>query len=110
MPSPHFDIKTTQRSKGQSFVAGAAYQSGEKLFSEYEQKYKNYTRKDGIVYTEIMFLANAPPKYADRGTLWNLREAAIKIADDFGISYDNRRKVSIRPRIREPTSEQLWGC
>ena len=37
MPNPHFDIKITQRSKGQSSVAGAAYQSGEKLFSEYEE-------------------------------------------------------------------------
>ena len=37
-----------------------------------------------------------------------VREAAIKIADDFGISYDNRRKVSVRPRIREPTSEQIY--
>ena len=26
MPNPHFDITITQRSKGQSSVAGAAYQ------------------------------------------------------------------------------------
>ena len=37
-----------------------------------------------------------------------VKEAAIKVAEDFGISYDNRRKVSIRPRIREPTSEQIY--
>ena len=43
MPNPHFDITITQRSKGQSAVAGAAYQSGEKLFSEYDQKTKNYS-------------------------------------------------------------------
>ncbi len=48
MPNPHFDITITQRSKGQSAVAGAAYQSGEKLFSEYDQKTKNYTGKRGI--------------------------------------------------------------
>ena len=78
MPNPHFDIKITQRSKGQSSVAGAAYQSGEKLFSEYDQKYKNYTRKEGVVYTEIMLPVNAPPEYADRGTLWNSIEAAEK--------------------------------
>ncbi len=35
MPNPHFDISIVQRSKGKSAVAGAAYQSGEKLFSEY---------------------------------------------------------------------------
>ena len=78
MPNPHFDISITQRSKGKSAVAGAAYQSGDKLFSEYDQKYKNYTRKQGIVYTEIMLPANAPPEYADRETLWNAAEEVEK--------------------------------
>ena len=77
-PNPHFDIKITQRSKGQSAVAGAAYQSGEKLFSEYDQKYKNYTRKEGILYTKIMLPTNAPPEYANRETLWNSVENAEK--------------------------------
>ena len=78
MPNPHFDIKITQRSKGQSAVAGAAYQSGEKLFSEYDQKYKNYTQKEGILYTEIMLPTNAPPEYANREILWNSVENAEK--------------------------------
>lgn len=78
MPNPHFDISITQRSKGKSAVAGAAYQSGEKLFSEYDQKMKDYTRKKGIVYTEIMLPANAPPEYADRQVLWNSAEEAEK--------------------------------
>mgnify|MGYP000045830638 CR=1 FL=1 len=37
-PCPHFDLKIVQRSKRQSAVAAAAYQSGERLFSEYDQK------------------------------------------------------------------------
>ena len=78
MPNPHFDITITQRSKGQSAVAGAAYQSGEKLFSEYDQKTKNYTGKRGILYTEIMLPSHAPPEYANRETLWNSVEAAEK--------------------------------
>ena len=40
MPCPHFTITITQRSKRQSAVAGAAYQSGESLFSEYDQERK----------------------------------------------------------------------
>lgn len=62
----------------QSAVAGAAYQSGEKLFSEYDQKTKNYTGKRGILYTEIMLPSHAPPEYANRETLWNSVEAAEK--------------------------------
>ena len=41
-PCPHFDLKIVQRSKRQSAVAAAAYQSGERLFSEYDQKQKYY--------------------------------------------------------------------
>lgn len=78
MPVPHFNIKITQRSKGQSAVAGAAYQAGEKLFSEYDQKTKNYSCKKEVVYTEIMLPKNAPPKYADRATLWNSVEEIEK--------------------------------
>ena len=59
-------------------MAGAAYQSGEKLFSEYDQKTKNYSGKRGILYTEIMLPAHAPPEYANRETLWNSVEAAEK--------------------------------
>ena len=29
------------------------------------------------------------------------KEAAIKLADDFGIAYDNRQKPTIKPHIRE---------
>ena len=49
MPCPHFDVKIIQRSKRQSAVASAAYQSGERLFSEYDQKQKYYSHKSEIV-------------------------------------------------------------
>ena len=78
MPCPHFDIKIVQRSNRQSAVASAAYQSGERLFSEYDQKQKYYSHKSEIVHTEIMLPPHAPPEYADRNTLWNAAEAVEK--------------------------------
>ena len=78
MPCPHFKITITQRSHGQSAVAGAAYQSGEKLYSEYDRKTKSYSEKKGIVYTEIILPPNAPPEYSDRNTLWNAAEKIEK--------------------------------
>ena len=79
MPVPHLEIRIVQRSKGSSAVAGAAYQAGEKLFSEYDQKAKDHRRKQHeVVYTEIMLPANAPPEYADRATLWNSVEEVEK--------------------------------
>ena len=38
MPCPHNQISIVQRSNRQSAVAAAAYQSGEKLFCEYDQQ------------------------------------------------------------------------
>jgi len=78
LPCPHFDVKIIQRSKRQSAVASAAYQSGERLFSEYDQKQKYYSHKSEIVHTEIMLPPHAPPEYADRNTLWNAAEAIEK--------------------------------
>ena len=60
MANPHFEIKITKRSKRQSAVAGAAYQSGENLFSEYDQKHKDYRKKEGVVYTEVMLPSHPP--------------------------------------------------
>ena len=78
MPCPHNEITIVQRSQRQSAVAAAAYQSGEKLFCEYDQQVKHYPEKRGIVHNEILLPANAPPEYADRNTLWNAAEAVEK--------------------------------
>ena len=78
MPCPHNEISIVQRSHRQSAVAAAAYQSGEKLFCEYDQEVKHYPEKRGIVHNEILLPANAPPEYTDRNTLWNSAEAIEK--------------------------------
>ena len=75
MPCPHNEITIVQRSQRQSAVAAAAYQSGEKLFCEYDQQVKHYPEKRGIVHNEILLPANAPQEYADRNTLLNKRIA-----------------------------------
>lgn len=31
----------------------------------------DYTRKGGVVHTEIMLPPHAPPSFSDRSTLWN---------------------------------------
>ena len=65
MPCPHNEITIVQRSQRQSAVAAAAYQSGEKLFCEYDQQVKHYPEKRGIVHNEILLPANAPQEYAE---------------------------------------------
>ncbi|MDR0493539.1 MAG: MobA/MobL family protein [Nitrososphaerota archaeon] len=57
-------------------VGAAAYRSGEELRDEDAEMTHNYTKKGGIAYSEIMLPDDAPPKYADRETLWNAVEAS----------------------------------
>ena len=52
MPCPHNEITIVQRSQRQSAVAAAAYQSGEKLFCEYDQQVKHYPEKRGNAQPE----------------------------------------------------------
>ena len=73
MLCPHHRVTIVQRSEGKSAVAGAAYQSGENIYSEYDQKWKNYKAEKAaeVFHKEILLPYNAPPEYADRKTLWN---------------------------------------
>ena len=75
MPCPHYDISIISRR--QSAVA-AAYQSGDSLLSEYDNKRKSYKEKRGIIYTEIMLPSHAPPEFMNRETLWNADEKPEK--------------------------------
>ena len=76
MPCPHFEVSIVKRSDDKSAVASAAYQSGMNLFSEYQQKWKRYADKLGVLHAEIMLPENAPDAYQDRSTLWNGVEKA----------------------------------
>ncbi|MBQ4219654.1 MAG: MobA/MobL family protein [Butyrivibrio sp.] len=67
----HLHIKIGGRSKGQSAVAAAAYRAGDKLIDKETGLISDYTRKGGVVHSEISLCDNAPAEYADRETLWN---------------------------------------
>ena len=106
MPVPHLEIRIVQRSKGSSAVAGAAYQAGEKLFSEYDQKMKNYLYKKEVVYTEVMLPTNAPPGYADRATLWNAAEEVEKqwnsqLARRFVVALPREAPTEMYPQMMQ---------
>ena len=62
----HFHVTQIKRSAGQSAVASAAYRAGEKLHSEYYGEISDYTRKGGVICSEILLPSHAPPEYADR--------------------------------------------
>ena len=67
----HMSIKIGSKSNGQSAVAAAAYRSGEKLTDKETGVTSDYTRKVGVVFSEISLCETAPAEYADHATLWN---------------------------------------
>ena len=74
----HCSIKIVSRGKGKSAVAAAAYRSGEKLTNEWDGLTHDYTKKGGVVHSEILLPAHAPPAFSDRSTLWNRVELSEK--------------------------------
>jgi len=74
----HCSIKIISRGKGKSAVAAAAYRAGEKITNEYDGITHDYTRKGGVVHTEILLPNHAPAEYSDRATLWNAVEKIEK--------------------------------
>lgn len=90
----HLTATQIKRSEGQSVIASAAYRSGEKLHSEYYGEDSDYSRKKGVISSEILLPSHAPPEYADRETLWNAVEKVergknAQLAYSFEISLQN---------------------
>ena len=72
MPCPHNEITIVQRSQRQSAVAAAAYQSGEKLFCEYDQQVKHYPEKRGI--SILLCGMGQSESVSACGTFWGLTQ------------------------------------
>ena len=83
-------------------MAAAAYRSGEKLVNEWDGLTHDYTRKGGIVHTEIMLPAHAPPAFADRSTLWNSVEQIEKSSD-----AQLAREIEVALPVELSRAEQL---
>ena len=76
------------------YIASAAYRAGEKLYGDYYGEFSDYTRKAGVIFTEIILPDNAPAEYQDRATLWNAVEKAergknAQLAYSFDIALQN---------------------
>ena len=67
----HFHVEQIKRSEGRTAVASAAYRAGEKLHNLWDGETHDYTRKGGVILSEIMLPEYAPERLFDRYTLWN---------------------------------------
>ena len=109
----HWNIGIVSRGKGKSAVAAAAYRSGEKITNEWDGMTHDYTRKGGVVHTEIMLPPHAPPSFSDRSTLWNSVELYEKAGNaqlareiDAALPIELSREEQIR-LVREYCSSQF---
>ena len=74
----HLSIKIITRGAGKSAVAAAAYRAGETIKNENDGIVHDYTKKGGIVHTEILLPEYAPTEYQKRSVLWNAVEKTEK--------------------------------
>ena len=121
----HCTTKTVNRSSGRTAIASMAYRAGEKLKDERTGLTHDFTKKDGVVHTEILSNLDIEIK---RSELWNLaeksenrkdartaREWVIALPDElnpdqrkdlakaFARSFVDRHNVIADIAIHEPT-------
>ena len=107
----HFSLKHVKRSEGHTAIAAAAYRSGEKLYDRYYGETQDYTKKGGVIMSEIMLPDYAPERLSDRETLWyevekheNRKDAQLAYSFDFALQNELTMEENIeiaRQFIRE---------
>ena len=77
----HMQAKVVSRGSGRSAVAASAYMSCSRMYNDYDGIQHDYTRKQGLIYQEVMLPPIAPSKWIDREQLWNAVEETEKTKD-----------------------------
>lgn len=77
----HLSAKVISRAGGRSSVAAAAYRTAGRLYDDRQGLEHDYSRKGGVVHSEIMAPQNAPDWMRDRNQLWNAVEVVEKRRD-----------------------------
>ena len=65
----HMQAKVVSRGSGRSAVAASAYMSCSRMYNDYDGIQHDYTRKQGLIYQEVMLPPMAPLEWNDRELL-----------------------------------------
>ena len=98
----HLHVQIISRADGRSAVAAAAYRAGVKLIEERTGELHDFTRKRGVVFSEISLPDSAPERFHDRSQLWNEVEAVEKSARG-----QLAREVEFSLPVELPRDEQI---
>src|SRR5688572_22333693 len=108
----HLSCKVFSRRKGSSALAAAAYRAAEKYKDERRDLVHDYTRKQGVLFSEIHARKDAPRELVGSPEkLWNAAEKAERrwdatVAREFEVSLpwemtDQERAALVRGLAKE---------
>ena len=75
----HMQAKVVSRGSGRSAVAASAYMSCSHMYNDYDGIQHDYTRKQGLIYQEVMLPPMAPLEWNDREQLRYANETEQKL-------------------------------
>ena len=79
MAQYRLSVYVASRSENRSGLAMAAYRAAEKLVDQKTGETIDYSRKQGVLYSEIITPQDAPEWATDRAELWNRSEKTHKV-------------------------------
>ena len=111
----HFHARVIKKSENQSAVAAAAYISGAKIFNKELNKFCDYSKKPGVIHSEILAPENAPEWMFDREILWNTVEAienrkTSQLARSIEVSLPKELSVGEHKKILRYFLEENFVC
>ena len=114
----HLSVKAVSRSAGRSATAAAAYRAGCKIDDERTGEIHDYTRKQGVVSSDIVLPDGAAEWATDRAKLWNAAELAEKrkdacVAREFEVALPAELSPAERRRLAVDFAQEMAnqeGC
>lgn len=103
----HLSVKTISRSAGRSATAAAAYRAGVEITDARTGEVHDYSRRDGVLSSDLFVPDSAPAWASDRQALWNQVEQSENrknstVAREFEVALpvelsegDRRRLVGV---------------
>ena len=77
----HLEAKVISRGGGRSAGAASAYMSCSRIYNDYDGIQHDYTRKQGLVYEQVLLPPQVLPEWKNRSVLWNAVEETEKTKD-----------------------------
>ena len=106
----HLSVKTISRAKGRSVTASAAYRSAEKIKDLRTGKTFDYSKKKGVLHSELLLPENAPSW--NRSQLWNEAEKSetrknSTVAREFVIALPSELSEDQRKELAQDLTKEL---